>query len=58
MCIRDRPYLKVRQADAIAEIKAVLAADDIGQQGLQLNGEEGNPDVYKRQAYGGASSQR
>lgn len=36
------PYLKVRQADAIAEIKAVLAVDTIGQQGLGLNGEEGN----------------
>jgi hypothetical protein len=41
------PYLKVRQADAIAEIKAVLAADDIGQHGLQLNGEEGNPLALK-----------
>ena len=37
------PYLKVRQADPIAEIKAVLAADDIGQHGLTLGGEEGNP---------------
>jgi hypothetical protein len=37
------PYLKARQNDPIAEIKAVLAADDIGQQGLNLNGEEGNP---------------
>lgn len=41
------PYLKVRQADPIAEIKAVLAADDIGQHGLQLNGEEGNPLALK-----------
>ena len=41
------PYLKVRQADPIAEIKAVLAADDIGQQGLQLNSEEGNPLALK-----------
>jgi hypothetical protein len=41
------PYLKVRQADPIAEIKAVLATDDIGQQGLQLNGEEGNPLALK-----------
>lgn len=40
-------YLKVRQADPIAEIKAILAADDIGQQGLQLNGEEGNPLAIK-----------
>lgn len=41
------PYLKVRQADPIAEIKAFLAADDIGQHGLQLNGEEGNPLALK-----------
>ncbi|MBK7491769.1 MAG: BREX system P-loop protein BrxC [Nitrosomonas sp.] len=36
------PYLKVRQADPIAEIKAVLTANDIGQYGLTLGGEEGN----------------
>ena len=36
------PYLKVRQADAIAEIKAVLVSDDIGQHGFKLDGEEGN----------------
>lgn len=36
------PYLKIRQADPIAEIKAVLASDDIGQGGLKLEGEEGN----------------
>jgi hypothetical protein len=36
------PYLKVRQADPIAEIKAVLAVDAIGQQGLKLDGAEGN----------------
>lgn len=36
------PYLKARQADPIAEIKAVLASDDIGQHGLKLEGEEGN----------------
>lgn len=41
------PYLKVRLNDPIAEIKAVLAADDIGQQGLNLNGEEGNPLAIK-----------
>ncbi len=41
------PYLKARQNDPIAEIKAVLAADDIGQQGLKLNGEEGNPLAIK-----------
>lgn len=36
-------YIKVRQDDPIAEIRAVLAADDIGQKGLALGGEEGNP---------------
>lgn len=36
------PYLKVRQADPIGEIKAVLALDTIGQHGLKLDGEEGN----------------
>ncbi|MFZ4537681.1 BREX system P-loop protein BrxC [Propionivibrio sp.] len=41
------PFLKVRQIDPIAEIKAVLASDDIGQQGLMLNGEEGNPLAIK-----------
>jgi len=41
------PYLKARQNDPIAEIKAILAADDIGQQGLNLNGEEGNPLAIK-----------
>lgn len=41
------PYLKVRQADPIAEIKAVLAADDVAQHGLVLGGEEGNPLALK-----------
>jgi hypothetical protein len=41
------PYLKVRQADPIAEIKAVLATNDIGQQALKLDGEEGNPLAMK-----------
>ncbi|MEF8754482.1 MAG: BREX system P-loop protein BrxC [Accumulibacter sp.] len=41
------PYLKVRQADPIAEIKAVLAVDTIGQHGLSLNGEQGNPLAIK-----------
>ncbi|OYW40486.1 MAG: ATPase [Hydrogenophilales bacterium 12-61-10] len=41
------PYLKVRQADPIAEIKAVLAADDVAQPGLVLGGEEGNPLALK-----------
>lgn len=36
------PYLKARQADPIAEIKAVLASNNIGQHGLKLEGEEGN----------------
>ena len=36
------PYLKVRQADPQAEIKAVLSADDLSKPGLGLNGEEGN----------------
>ena len=36
------PYLKVRQADPIAEIKAVLSSDDLTQHGLALNGEVGN----------------
>ena len=36
------PYLKVRQADPIAEIKAVLTADNLSTPGLGLNGDEGN----------------
>lgn len=36
------PYLKVRQADPIAEIKAVLSADDVVKSGLGLDGEAGN----------------
>lgn len=36
------PYLTVRQADPIAEIKAVLSADDLGQHALGLDGEAGN----------------
>ncbi|MDY7573079.1 BREX system P-loop protein BrxC [Actimicrobium sp. CCI2.3] len=36
------PYLKIRQPDPIAEIKAVLASDDLGQHALGLNGEAGN----------------
>jgi hypothetical protein len=35
-------YLKVRQSDPPAEIRAVLTADDIGQSSLALDGEEGN----------------
>ena len=37
------PYLKVRQADPIAEIKAVLSTGDLAQHALSLNGEAGNP---------------
>lgn len=37
------PYLKVRQADPLAEIKAVLSAGDLTQHALALNAEEGNP---------------
>lgn len=36
------PYLKVRQVDPIAEIKAVLNADDLGQHSLGLAGDVGN----------------
>ena len=36
------PYLKVRQADPQAEIKAVLTADNVAKPGLGLDGEEGN----------------
>ena len=36
------PYLKVRQADPIAEIKSVLTADNLSTPGLGLNGDEGN----------------
>ncbi|MEI6800823.1 MAG: BREX system P-loop protein BrxC, partial [Pseudomonadota bacterium] len=36
------PYIKVRQADPLAEIKAVLTADSVAGGGLGLDGEEGN----------------
>lgn len=36
------PYLKVRQTDPLAEIKAVLTADNLSSPGLGLEGEEGN----------------
>ncbi len=36
-------YIKVRQADTAAEIRAVLSVDSIGQQSIALGGEEGNP---------------
>jgi hypothetical protein len=35
-------YIKIRQSDPLAEIRAVLTADDIGQSSLALDGEEGN----------------
>lgn len=35
-------YIKVRQADPIAEIRAVLNADTVGQQRMALGGEDGN----------------
>ena len=35
-------YIKVRQADPIAEIRAVLSADTNGQQKMAMGGEEGN----------------
>jgi len=36
------PFLKVRQVDPQAEIKAVLSADNLSRPGLDLNGDEGN----------------
>lgn len=36
-------YLKVRQVEPIAEIKAILTTDNIGQSSFVLGGEEGNP---------------
>ncbi|TAG33475.1 MAG: BREX system P-loop protein BrxC, partial [Polaromonas sp.] len=41
------PYLKVRQADPQAEIKAVLSSDDLTQHGLALTGEQGNAQAVK-----------
>ncbi len=40
-------YLKVLQDDSWRELKAVLTADDIGQLGLSLDGEAGNPQATK-----------
>jgi len=37
------PYLKIRKPDPIAEIRALLSADNVGQQELALGGEDGNP---------------
>lgn len=36
-------YIKVYQSDPWRELNAVLTVDDIGQMGLSLEGEEGNP---------------
>ena len=41
------PYLKHRQPDPIAEIRAVLQADDLAQRSLALGGDEGNPLALK-----------
>jgi hypothetical protein len=53
------PYLKVRQADPQAEIKAVLTADNLSTPGLGLDGEEGNALAVKelRDYLGLAASQ-
>lgn len=40
-------YLKVLQKDPWRELSAVLTVDDIGQLGLSLDGEEGNPQATK-----------
>ncbi|MCC4264158.1 BREX system P-loop protein BrxC [Oceanimonas baumannii] len=39
--------LKVLQAEPLRELSAVLSIDDIGQMGLSLDGEEGNPQAVK-----------
>jgi len=40
-------YIKVIQEEPLKEIRAVLMANDIGQGGLKLDGEEGNPQAVK-----------
>ena len=40
-------YLKVLQSDPMRELQAVLTVDDIGQMGLALDGEQGNPRATK-----------
>lgn len=40
-------YLQVLQQDPLRELKAVLTMDDIGQMGLTLDGEAGNPKATK-----------
>ena len=41
------PYLKVRQNDPLAEIRSLLAMDDVGQRQLALGGDEGNPQALE-----------
>lgn len=41
-------FLKVLQQDPMRELSAVLTVDDIGQMGMALDGEEGNPRPSKR----------
>lgn len=40
-------YIKVVKDEPLKEIRAVLAANDIGQDALKLDGEEGNPQAVK-----------
>lgn len=40
-------FLKVLQQDPLRELSAVLTVDDIGQMGMALDGEEGNPQAVK-----------
>jgi hypothetical protein len=40
-------FLKVLQQDPMRELSAVLTVDDIGQMGMTLDGEEGNPQAVK-----------
>ncbi|MBK7728002.1 MAG: BREX system P-loop protein BrxC [Gammaproteobacteria bacterium] len=40
-------FIKVVQDEPLKEIKAVLWANDIGQQSIKLDGEEGNPQAVK-----------
>ncbi|MCA8001353.1 BREX system P-loop protein BrxC [Burkholderia metallica] len=51
-------YIKVRQADPVGEIRAVLLADTIGQQNIALDGVEGNALALNemRQFLAGAAS--
>ena len=40
-------YVKMVQDEPLKEIRAVLATNDIGQNALKLDGEEGNPQAVK-----------